>query len=104
MRYWKVGDIAHRTGISVRMLHHYDEIGLLCPSRRSDAGYRLYSEADVAKLQQVVSLRQLGFSLREIRDSLIGSDFSSLNVIQAHLLRLREQIDLQQRLCVRLEI
>jgi DNA-binding transcriptional MerR regulator len=52
---WKVGELAKRTGVSVRALHHYDEIGLLSPSHRSEAGYRLYTEIDVARLQQIRS-------------------------------------------------
>ena len=63
----RVGELARRTGLTIRALHHYDEIGLVRPSRHSEAGYRLYTSADIARLQQVVSLRQLGFSLEEIR-------------------------------------
>jgi DNA-binding transcriptional MerR regulator len=57
----KVGELARRTGLTVRTLHHYDEIGLLNPSLHTEAGYRLYTAGDVARLQQVLSLRQLGF-------------------------------------------
>ena len=57
--------MAKRTGLTVRTLHHYDAIGLLKPSEHSGAGYRLYTAGDVAPLQQVLSLRQLGFSLDE---------------------------------------
>jgi DNA-binding transcriptional MerR regulator len=66
----KVGELAKRTGLTVRTLHHYDEIGLLKPSLHTEAGYRLYTRGDVARLQQVLSLRQLGFALEEIRDCL----------------------------------
>jgi DNA-binding transcriptional MerR regulator len=99
----QVGDLARRTGLTVRSLHHYDAIGLLKPSLHSDAGYRLYTAADVARLQQILSLRQLGFSLDEIRDCLDRSGFSPLEVIDLHLARLREQLQLQQKLCQRLE-
>src|SRR5688572_25988984 len=93
----KVGDLARRTGLSVRTLHHYDEIGLLSPSHRTDSGHRLYAAADVARLQQVVSLRQLGLSLEEVRDCLDRPDCSPLSVVRMHLARLREQIALQQK-------
>ena len=63
----KVGTLARKTGLTVRTLHYYDEIGLLSPSRRSEAGYRLYGADDVARLQQIMSLRQLGFSLEDIQ-------------------------------------
>jgi DNA-binding transcriptional MerR regulator len=99
----KVGELARRTGLTVRTLHHYDELGLLKPSQHTEAGYRLYTRDDVARLQQVLSLRQLGFALEEIRDCLDRPGFAPLEVIRLHLTRLREQIKLQQKLCERLE-
>jgi len=99
----KVGELAKRTGISVRTLHHYDAIGLLAPSQRSEAGYRLYTAADVARLQQVMSLRQLGFSLAQIQDCLGRGDLSPVRVIEMHLVGVRRQIALQHALCDRLE-
>jgi DNA-binding transcriptional MerR regulator len=99
----KVGELAKRTGLTVRTLHHYDEIGLLKPSLHTEAGYRLYTPGDVARLQQVLSLRQLGFSLEEVKGCLDRPDFSPLEVIRLHVARLREQIELQRMLCERLE-
>jgi DNA-binding transcriptional MerR regulator len=52
-----VGDLAKRCGLTVRMLHHYDAIGLLTPSARSNSGYRLYDKADIARLHQIQALR-----------------------------------------------
>ncbi len=100
---WKVGELARRTGLSVRTLHWYDQIGLLTPSFHTEVGHRLYTAADVERLQQIKSLRQLGFSLEEVRDCLDRSNFSPLSLIETHLARLREQIELQRRLCERLE-
>lgn len=100
---WKVGELAKRTGVSVRALHHYDQIGLLSPSHRSEAGYRLYTEVDVARLQQIRSLRALGFSLEEARDFLKRPEVTPDRVLQLHIAHLKEQIGLQQRLCGRLE-
>jgi DNA-binding transcriptional MerR regulator len=100
---WTVGELARRTGLSVRTLHHYDEIGLLSPARRSEAGYRLYSAADVVRLQQIKSLRELGFPLEEIRTFLQRPDISPLRVVELHLARLREEMALQRDLCTRLE-
>jgi DNA-binding transcriptional MerR regulator len=99
----KVGELARRTGLTVRTLHHYDEIGLLRPSLHNEAGYRLYTGHDIARLQQVISLRQLGFSLDEVRECLDRPGFSPLEVIGLHLARLREQIAMQEALCDRLE-
>ena len=61
-----VGQVAERFGVTVRTLHHYDEIGLLTPSERSLSGYRLYTEDDLGRLQHVVVYRRLGFALEEV--------------------------------------
>jgi DNA-binding transcriptional MerR regulator len=100
---WKVGELARRTGLSVRTLHYYDEIGLLSPSWRTDGGHRLYTAGDVVRLQQIKSLRQLGFSLREVKECLDRPEFPLRRVIELHLSRLRERIELERRLCGRLE-
>jgi MerR family transcriptional regulator, thiopeptide resistance regulator len=103
MRLWKVGELAKQTGLTVRALHHYDEIGLLTPSRRSASGYRLYDGDDISRLLQILSLRQLGFSLDEIRDSLAKPDLSLQRVLELHIERLQNGIELQRKLCSRLE-
>ncbi|MGJ6964812.1 MerR family transcriptional regulator [Streptosporangium sp. G11] len=69
MRYaadYAVGQVARIAGVSVRALHHYDEIGLVSPGRRTAAGYRRYTEADLQRLQHVLFYRELGFALEEI--------------------------------------
>jgi DNA-binding transcriptional MerR regulator len=99
----KVGELARRTGLTVRTLHHYDAIGLLKPSLHTEAGYRLYTASDIARLQQVLSLRQLGFSLDEVRDCIDRPGFPPLEIIDLQVARLREQIELQRKLCERLE-
>jgi DNA-binding transcriptional MerR regulator len=62
-----VGSVARLAGVTVRTLHHYDEVGLLTPSGRSDAGYRRYADADLDRLQRILFYRELGFALDEIR-------------------------------------
>src|SRR6516164_39886 len=99
----KVGELARRTGLTIRTLHYYDEIGLLKPSLHTEAGHRLYAAEDIARLQQVISLRQLGFSLEEVRNCLDRPGFSPLEVIDLHVARLREQIQLHKELCEGLE-
>jgi len=69
-RTYQVKDAARLSGVSVRTLHHYDSIGLLVPSGRTAAGYRLYTDDDLLRLQQIVIGRELGLSLEEIRRSL----------------------------------
>ena len=70
MAQWRVKEISDLTQVSVRMLHHYDEIGLLKPAGRSDNNYRCYSEQDLARLQQIIALKFFGFSLMQIKDML----------------------------------
>jgi DNA-binding transcriptional MerR regulator len=75
---YKIREFAELAGVTVRALHHYDRVGLLKPTSRTGSSYRLYSEADLAQLEQIVVLKFLGMPLREIRDLL--SDESSLEV------------------------
>jgi MerR family transcriptional regulator, thiopeptide resistance regulator len=100
----KVGDLAKQTAVSVRTLHYYDEIGLLSPSGRTETGYRLYATEDIIRLQQIVSLRQIGFSLEEIRECLEQDSFSLNHVIQLHMTRLQEQMKMSGKLLNRLEM
>src|SRR5262249_36491497 len=99
----KVGELAKRTGLTVRTLHHYDEIGLLKPSLHSEAGYRLSTVAGVARLSQALPLLQLGLPLEAVRDCLDRGGCAPLEVIRLHVARLRERIELQRKLCERLE-
>ena len=82
-----VSRVARISHVTVRMLHHYDDIGLLVPSRRSSAGYRLYSPDDLQRLRQILIFRQLGFSLEEIRRLLDEPEYDRSRA-------LREQRDL----------
>ena len=72
----KVGELAQRSGLTVRTLHHYDAIGLLTPSGRSESGYRLYSPADVQRLHGIQALRHMGLPLAHIGELLqdVGLD------------------------------
>ena len=66
----KVKEVSQLTGVSVRTLHHYDDIGLLTPDCTTEAGYRLYSDDNLATLQQILFFRELGFSLKKIKELL----------------------------------
>jgi DNA-binding transcriptional MerR regulator len=72
MSRWFVKELADITGTSVQTLHHYDHIGLLKPSGHSAKGYRIYNEADLLKLQQIVALKFFGFELKQIKTLLAG--------------------------------
>src|SRR5687768_4616007 len=66
-RTYRVSEVAHIAGISVRTLHYYDELGLLVPRGRTGAGYRLYDDDDLLRLQQILICREQGLALEEIR-------------------------------------
>ena len=83
-----VGRVAEATGVSVRALHHYDAVGLVRPSGRSAAGYRLYAPDDVERLRTVVVYRRLGFSLEEVADLLAADGSGQLE----HLRRQRDAV------------
>lgn len=100
---WKIGDMARLTGLSVRTLHHYDQIGLLHASERTESMHRMYSESDLERLQRIMSLRELGFSLDDIRSSLDQPEYALLPLVTLHIQRLDEQLQLQQQLRRRLE-
>ncbi|MFI6172579.1 MerR family transcriptional regulator [Nocardia sp. NPDC051052] len=82
-RVWKVGELAAEAGLTVRTLHHYDHIGLVCPAERTGTGHRLYVASDVQRLYQVLALRQLGLGLDQIIDLLEGA-VPVAQVLSAH--------------------
>lgn len=84
-----VGQLSELVGVTVRTLHHYDDIGLLSPTGRSPAGYRLYTDADVTRLRHVVLYRRLGFSLEEIAVLLDDPEAD----VRAHLRRQRAAVE-----------
>jgi DNA-binding transcriptional MerR regulator len=95
---YSVGQVSAFAGVTVRTLHHYDKAGLLSPSERSAAGYRLYGEADLARLQQILFYRELGFSLAEIGAILDDPGANALEHLRARQAKLSEEIARLQRL------
>ena len=91
-RWYKAAEFAELSGVTVRTLHHYDRLGLLKPSGRTPKGYRLYGERDFARLQQIVTLKFIGFPLKQIKDIL---ERGSLDL--AKELRRQRQIIVEQR-------
>lgn len=70
----QIGEVAERTELSLRTIRHYEETGLVTPSARSQGGFRLYTEADVARLMVIRRMKPLGFTLEEMRDLLAATD------------------------------
>lgn len=84
MKQYAVTKLAKLAGVSVRTLHYYDQIGLLKPSVRTSAGYRLYGEAELFRLQQVLFYRELDFELKDIGDLLDDADFNQEQALIGH--------------------
>lgn len=88
---YTVHELAKIAGISVRTLHHYDQIGLLKPGKRTDAGYRLYKDKDLLKLQQVLFYRELDFPLDAIKKIINKKGFDMASALEKHKAMLLER-------------
>ncbi|KPI15532.1 antibiotic resistance transcriptional regulator, MerR family [Actinobacteria bacterium OV450] len=95
---YTVGQVSAFAGVTVRTLHHYDKAGLLSPGERSRAGYRRYDDADLARLQQILFYRELGFTLEEIAEILADPQANALEHLRTRQRRLSEEIGRLQRL------
>ncbi len=82
--HYKVKEVADMAGISVRMLHHYDKIGLLKPESINTAGYRLYSNKNLDRLQQILFFKELNFPLQEIKIILDSPNFNRKEALKTH--------------------
>lgn len=91
-RFYKTAEFARLAGVTVRALHHYDRLGLLKPGGRTAKGYRLYGERDFARLQQIVTLKFIGFPLKQIKNILDRGPFDL-----AEALRSQREIIVEQR-------
>lgn len=100
----KVGELAKRTGLTVRALHHYDSIGLLRPSGRTDSGYRLYSRDDVARLHGIQTLRHMGLSLADVAQLLDGGAVTLPAILARQIGALDRDISQAQALRERLSV
>ena len=100
-RTWKVGELARATGLTIRALHHYDDIGLLVAGR-TESGHRVYSAADVERLYRVLALRGVGLSLDEIGAVLDDDDASLIDTMRRHVAAVERDIEQRRRLLHRL--
>ncbi len=92
----KINEVAKLSGVTVRTLHYYDEIGLLKPSEITEAGYRLYDSTALETLQQILFFRELDFSLNNIKEIMTNPNYDKTNALSKHrelLLQKRNRID-----------
>ena len=95
---WTVGELAERTGLTVRTIHHYDELGLVRPSERTQAGHRRYDARGVERLYRAVALRKLGLPLAAVARALDSADDGLEAVVRRQLETVDERIELERRL------
>jgi MerR family transcriptional regulator, thiopeptide resistance regulator len=98
---YRIGELARVAGVTVRTLHHYDSLGLLVPSERTQAGHRLYSAADVRRLYRLLALRGVGLPLEEIGPLLERED-GLADTVRRHLGRVEQQLGALEELKLRL--
>ena len=100
---YTVKKVARMSGVSVRTLHFYDEVGLLKPASRAANGYRFYDEAQLLTLQQILFYRELGFELKQIKRLLGRNDFDRIAVLQSHRKVLSKELSRTRKLIVTID-
>ncbi|MFI1829104.1 MerR family transcriptional regulator [Streptomyces sp. NPDC020412] len=98
-----IGEVARRSGVSARMLRHYESLGLVRPAERTDAGYREYSGADIERIFHIESLRSLGLSLHEVKRALDDPGFAPSELVEDLARRTLERIAAETELLARLQ-
>jgi DNA-binding transcriptional MerR regulator len=99
--HYRIGELARVAGVTVRTLHHYDELGLLTPSERTNAGHRRYAAEDVERLYRLLALRNIGLPLDEVKTLLDGED-GVADTVRKHLARVESQVQALDALKTRL--
>lgn len=100
---YSVGDVASIAGVTVRALHHYDEVGLLSPSDRTPAGYRRYCDGDLERLQRILCYRELGFTLDDIASVLADHAVDAGEHLQRQRTLLSQRVGRLQRMVASLD-
>lgn len=102
--YWKVGELATLSGLTIRTLRYYDQIDLFSPSQYTESGHRLYTKTDLALLQQILALKQMGLSLDDIKTVIMNKEQGiAANIIETQITRIKRDIQVQQNLLYELE-
>ncbi|SHM50628.1 MerR family transcriptional regulator [Gracilibacillus kekensis] len=102
-KFWKIGELANLTGLTIRTLRYYDQIGLYSPSDYSSAGYRLYNESDILHLQQILALKNLGLPLNKIKSILSDDEYNPHEIVSLQIAQLKDNIRTQQMLLKELQ-
>jgi len=102
-RKYTVNPLSHLTGVSLRTLHYYDEIGLLRPESRSEAGYRFYGDHELLLLQQILFYRELDVPLNEIKKIIYDPKFNKTKALNKHKQLLQKKIDRLRRLTITID-
>ncbi|MFG3119616.1 MerR family transcriptional regulator [Streptomyces sp. NPDC048197] len=97
-----IGEVARRSGVSARMLRHYESLGLVRPTGRTGSGYREYSNEDIRRIFHIESLRSLGLSLRDVRRALDDPDFAPAELVDDLIRQTRDRIAAETELLTRL--
>jgi DNA-binding transcriptional MerR regulator len=100
---YTVKKVAKMSGVSVRTLHFYDEVGLLKPASRAANGYRFYDEAQLLTLQQILFYRELGFELKQIKRLLGRGDFDRIAALESHRKVLTKELSRTRKLIVTID-
>src|SRR5690625_2676098 len=95
-QHWKIGELATLTGLTIRTLRYYYQIQLFSPSQRTASGHRLYTKADLSKLQQTLALKQIGLSLDDIQDVMNDGKSGAIPILEMQISRIKKDIQVQQ--------
>src|SRR5690625_390161 len=102
--FWKVGELATLTGLTIRTLRYYDQINLFSPSQYTDSGHRLYTKSDLTRLQEILALKQIGLSLDDIKAVVTNKkENSATEIIKTQITRVKRDMQIQQNLLSELE-
>lgn len=99
----KIGEVAKKTGVSIRSLRHYDKLGLLKPKHSNEAGYRLYDKEDIYRLQQIISLKQMKIPLQKIKSMLLEDTLTLKQTLQMQHRYLQQQLAQYKSLCSKVD-
>lgn len=100
---YTVSRLSKLSGVSIRTLHYYDEIGLLIPSYKSESGYRYYTKEQLLILQQILFFKEIGFELKQVHKILKSNDFDKINALKSHKKIMQQNIKRMKSLIITID-